>query len=71
MSFRDYGTARQGFGIGDKFDGKKTREAIEERLGVFTKNPQLSTELVHWGQSLLGLDVFDDIDKTKWKFVSL
>ena len=71
MNFADYDAARQGYGIGDEFDGKRTREAIEKFLGVYTKSSQLSAELIRWGQALLGDGIFNGIDESKWKFVSL
>ncbi len=71
MNLSDYAAARKRQWNGNNFDGYGTRKAIEKILGAYTKKPQLSLELIRWGQSLLGADVFDGIDKSKWKFVSL
>jgi hypothetical protein len=71
MNFSDYATARKGQWNGNNFNGHETRKAIEKILGAYTKTPQFSLELISWGQLLLGPDVFDSIDKSKWKFVSL
>ncbi len=70
MNFRDYAAARRGHS--KRFDGGRTHKAIEKALGTpYAENPQLSLELEDWGKLLVGPDVFERVDKTKWKFISL
>ena len=69
MNFSDYSAARKSHGY--KFDGHRTQKEIAKILGAYTKNSQLSPELIRWGQSLLGTDIFVGIDQSNWKFISL
>jgi hypothetical protein len=71
MSFDKYARAREGGWAGDRFSGHRARVAIERILGSYHRSSQLSARLVMWGQSLLGDDVFDDVNRYKWMFTSL
>src|SRR5690349_9255319 len=48
MNFTDYAAARSGNRTGNRFHGRETRKIIEKILGTYTKNSQLSRELIHW-----------------------
>jgi hypothetical protein len=70
MNFAMYATARSGHRTGDRFDGHATRKAIEKVLGAYEPYSTLSLRLTRWGQSLLGANVFEGLDRA-WKFTSL
>lgn len=59
------------------FDGRKTNKAIEKALKnslikkEFVYDKELSKKLIDWGNTLLGKDVFKNINQDKWKFICL
>jgi len=71
MTFSKYKRARQGRWQGARFNGQETRKAIEKLIGQYEANPVLSESLIEWGENLLGVGVFEGVDRNKWKFVSL
>lgn len=74
MDFETYIKCKKGDrdkSTGIPFNGKFTREAIEDIIGRFGKNINLEHELKQWGKNLFGFNLFNNVNKTKWKFVSL
>ncbi|MFZ5895561.1 MAG: hypothetical protein ACOY0T_31175 [Myxococcota bacterium] len=67
-----YETALAGDFDGARFDGNVTRKAIESALQhQFQSDDVLSGRLVAWGEALFGEDVFEGLDTSKWRFVTL
>lgn len=56
-----------------QFDGNFAKRGIEATLlmGEFYGNGGLHEALLNWGEELLGNEVFDSVDQSKWKFLSL
>ena len=71
MTLAKYQSARDGYLGGNIFNGHITRKAIENILGAYAEDAQLSVKLSNWAVSLLGPDALEGIDDSKWKFVSL
>ncbi len=71
MNFGIYAAARESNSYGVRFNGHKTRKVIEKVLETYNNNPDLQLELIRWGEMLLGAGVFNGIDESKWRFVSL
>jgi hypothetical protein len=71
MTLAKYQSARDGHLGGCMFNSHITRKAIENILGAYAEDAHLSVELTDWAVSLLGHDVLEGIDESKWKFVSL
>jgi hypothetical protein len=70
MSFAKYEEAVNGRHTGAPFDGFATRRAIEAALDTsFSPDDQLRSKLERWGNSLIGSDEFEDVDRAKWTFV--
>jgi hypothetical protein len=63
--------ALNGMVRGEHFDGVRTHRALEKHLGAFARDLDLSAHLEAWANELLGPDVFDGVDRTKWRFVRL
>ena len=72
MSFEKYEEAVNRRHTGARFDGFRTRRAIESALGVqFSLDEELPSKLEVWAHSLLGSGAFEGVDRTKWTFVRL
>jgi len=73
MTFESYRRARRGHWTGDRFDGNITRKRIEHVLGHgYASDEGLADRLESWASQLTGApDVFQGIDRGKWKFVTL
>lgn len=54
-----------------RFDGSRTRQAVEEVVGPFTNEEELRDRLSAWGQHLLTNDPFVGVDPAKWRFVRI
>src|SRR5689334_11695425 len=74
MNFELYGIARSGGASGAIFDGKLTRERIEQILStVYSPNRKLSAGLHAWADGMFpdSPGVLASVDTSKWVFVSL
>ena len=77
MKVAEYGAAQQGDRSGEKFDGNLTQRKLRSLIGEdYTPNEALSKALDKWGRALIPDDsgkggVFDGVDRTKWKFITL
>ena len=55
-----------------RFEGGNTRRANEQVLGQeFAQDMQLANDLVNWGNNLLDQDIFENINRDKWRFVKI
>ena len=55
-----------------KFNGGATRRANEKTLDKkFAFNATLSEKLLEWGEKLFDVDIFENIDQHKWRFIKL
>jgi hypothetical protein len=73
MTVEKYREAREGDYEGVTFDASGARR-VTERVAAeeFASDPELSIGLEAWGISLLrDVDVFTDIDRSKWKFLEI
>lgn len=65
-------SGRKGSTSGVEFDGREPRYAIEQVLSCkYCVEPSLSAALELWARRQAGPDIFDRIDTSKWKFISL
>jgi hypothetical protein len=72
MDFGTYESAVAGKEGGAKFDGHVTKVAIEKALGArFQPDAGLADRLSAWSTTLLGSDVFERVDTSKWQFITL
>jgi hypothetical protein len=72
MTLGRYEQAKLGNFEGERFDGHTTRTQIEAVMGsAFSPSADLSQELLEWGAALFGADIFEGIDVTKWRFLSV
>jgi hypothetical protein len=70
MTFEKYREAVKGnFNGLNYFSGGKTRYHIENILGSYKPNHDLTIKLVNWAQTILGNSVFNDVDVQKWEFI--
>jgi hypothetical protein len=69
MSYPAYRKARAGLTTGARFDGYHTRQALESVCGAFRPEKALHKTLLAWSEALVGPQVFDGVDVSKWRFV--
>lgn len=72
MNFDDYETATQQNFTGVDFNGHLTRRCIEDLIGLkYVEDLDLHEGLITWGEALLGVGVFNDLNQSKWRFIIL
>jgi hypothetical protein len=72
MTLGRYEQAKAGRFDGERFDGYTTRTQIEAVMRTeFRPSTDLSWLLREWGAAHFGADIFEGIDATKWRFLSV
>jgi hypothetical protein len=72
MNFEVYEQAIQHQTTGASFSGSITKQAIEEATGLaYAANERLAERLRDWWKRTFGLNPFDGLDTSKWRFTTL